>query len=273
MGARRVQGRSQARPQPHGTPAHSHHHPHFFALSFRGPAHGYSSKSELNALRSFCHRCLADSRESPIGLTAASGERVFGARAYKSTKRTMMEKCVTCGTERVCAPVDEREGGKGINQVELSLLTGAGESQLPDVPPRATLAVDEQGAPLYRERAGDAVAFKTPKRERASEQEAAEAGEGRARQWHAGVFLPVPCPFHSRSARRRAASAVRAALPAEREAAGAMSVRQWVSDHLHDVIGYSDATIADFVLAVAKKAATRDALGAQLAATLPGGPQ
>jgi hypothetical protein len=51
------------------------------------------------------------------------------------------------------------------------------------------------------------------------------------------------------------------------------AVRQWVSDHLHDVIGYSDATIADFVLAVAKKAASRDALGAQLAATLSPGPQ
>lgn len=47
-------------------------------------------------------------------------------------------------------------------------------------------------------------------------------------------------------------------------------LRRFVSERLHSVVGYSDATVADFVLAVASKAKSRAALQAQLADTLPG---
>ena len=46
-------------------------------------------------------------------------------------------------------------------------------------------------------------------------------------------------------------------------------LRRFVSERLHSVVGYSDATVTDYVLAVAAKAKSRSALQAQLAATLP----
>ena len=43
-------------------------------------------------------------------------------------------------------------------------------------------------------------------------------------------------------------------------------VKTWVSDNLHDVLGYSDAGIADFAVALAGKASSASDLARQLVA-------
>jgi hypothetical protein len=40
-----------------------------------------------------------------------------------------------------------------------------------------------------------------------------------------------------------------------------------VSDELHDLIGYSDGTVADFIVATAKRSGTRDQLLSSLTGT------
>ena len=39
-----------------------------------------------------------------------------------------------------------------------------------------------------------------------------------------------------------------------------MSLKQWVADELHDVLGFSDSTVAEFIVASASKATSPAAI-------------
>ena len=46
-----------------------------------------------------------------------------------------------------------------------------------------------------------------------------------------------------------------------------MSLKTFVSDELHSLVGYSDSTVADFIVATAKRSGSRDQLLSSLTGT------